>query len=109
MGHGTKIEGPSGQVQRARAGVEHAEFNWNGEKGEQIQLWFAPPKKGLEPCYQDFKLEPSKLTTVLGGNDPHTFNNTMTCQIGLLEEGNTLEFVAHTPRGHVLIQNTGTF
>lgn len=89
MGHGTKIEGPGVQVQRAGTGIQHAEFNLNDEKSELVQIWFAPPEKGLEPGYQDFKLEPGKLTTVLGGNDQHTFDNTMTVQIGLLEEGDT--------------------
>ncbi|WP_310618369.1 pirin family protein [Flexibacterium corallicola] len=90
MGHGTTITGPGIQVQRAGTGIEHAEFSLNGEPADLVQMWFNPPKKGLTPAYQDFKLDKNKLTTVLGGNSSETFDNTMTCKVGYLSENEIL-------------------
>ncbi|KZL21380.1 Quercetin 2,3-dioxygenase [Pseudovibrio axinellae] len=87
MGHGTTIQGPGVQVQRAGTGIEHAEFSLNGEKADLVQLWFSPPENDLEPGYQEYKLESGKMTTVLGGHDDSVFANNMTCEVGLLPNG----------------------
>ncbi len=89
MGHGTSIHGPGVQVQRAGTGIKHAEFSLNAEKADLAQLWFLPPENGLEPGYQDFALEKGQMTTVLGGRGD-TFDNEITCRIGLLEPGGTV-------------------
>lgn len=105
IGHGTTIKGPGVQVQRAGTGLEHAEFSLNNERADLVQIWFSPPERGLEPEYQDIKLESGKLTTVLGGSDC-TFDNEMTCQIGLLEPGQTAEtrhrFIAFISEGEAV-------
>jgi len=88
IGHGTIIQGPGVQVQRAGTGIQHAEFSLNGQKADLVQIWFLPPQKGLDPAYQDFALEKGEMTTVLGGSG-ETFKNEMTCQIGLLGPGDT--------------------
>ena len=88
IGHGTTIQGAGVQVQRAGTGMEHAEFSLNNERADLVQIWFLPPERGLKPEYKDFNLEKGKMTTVLGGSEG-SFHNTMTCQIGLLEPGQT--------------------
>lgn len=82
LGDGTEIEGPGVQVQRAGTGMRHAEFNLKDTKADIIQIWFLPPTNGLEPAYQNFKLEKNQLTTVLGSNDDNSFDSKMTCQVG---------------------------
>ncbi|WP_218061282.1 pirin family protein [Pseudoalteromonas luteoviolacea] len=57
LGDGTVINGPGVQVQRAGTGMQHAEFSVNDEKAGIVQIWFLPPRNGLTPAYQDFKLE----------------------------------------------------
>lgn len=103
IGHGTTITGPGVQVQRAGTGLHHAEFNLTGQHTELVQIWFLPPKRGLRPEYRDIALEQGRITTVLGGSDG-TFESKMTCQIGLLNPGQTARtghrFVAFLSNGH---------
>lgn len=111
MGDGTSISGPGVQVQRAGTGIKHSEFSLNGEAADLVQIWFKPPSNGLEPAYKDIVLEKNKMTTVLGGNDPNSFHSTMTCQIGLLEAGQTLNheqpYIMFLQKGTALINGQG--
>ncbi|WP_076587308.1 pirin family protein [Vibrio ostreicida] len=103
IGDGSVIEGPGVQVQRAGTGMMHAEFSTNHQKAGIIQLWFRPPQSGLVPEYQNFQLKEGELTTVLGGQKDGTFDNTMTCQIGFIDDETVIEieepFVALITRG----------
>ncbi|KZN61231.1 pirin family protein [Pseudoalteromonas luteoviolacea] len=107
LGDGTIINGPGVQVQRAGTGMQHAEFSVNDEKAGIVQIWFLPPKNGLSPAYQNFTLDKTGLTTVLGGSDSDTFDSDMHCQIGFIEDDETLAlskpFVAIITRGTATI------
>ena len=102
IGHGTTIKGPGVQVQRAGTGLQHAEFNLTSQPTDLVQIWFLPPKRGLTPQYRDIVLEQGRMTTVLGGSEG-TFESKMTCQIGLLNPGQTARtqhrFVAFLSNG----------
>jgi len=104
-GHGTTIKGPGVQVQRAGTGLQHAEFNLTNQRTDLVQIWFLPPKRGLTPEYRDIALEQGRMTTVLGGSDG-TFESEMTCQIGLLNPGQTAgtrhRFVAFLSDGEAI-------
>lgn len=107
LGDGTIIEGPGVQVQRAGTGMQHAEFSVDDAKAGIVQLWFLPPKPGLEPAYHNVPLPEDRLTTVLGGADDGTFDSHMHCQIGFLDDHETVEvatpFVAIITRGTAII------
>ncbi len=106
LGDGTEIEGPGVQVQRAGTGMQHAEFNLKDTKADIIQIWFLPPKKGLKPTYQNFKLEKDQLTTVLGSNDGNSFDSKMTCQVGYVAAEQVIRceqpFVALITKGNAV-------
>lgn len=103
LGDGTIIEGPGVQVQRAGTGMQHSEFSVSEKEAGIVQIWFAPPSKGLQPDYKNFAIEEDKMTTVLGGTDGDSFNSNMICQVGYVADGEelTLEepFVALITRG----------
>lgn len=111
LGDGTVIHSPGVQVQRAGTGMQHSEINIDVHKAKFVQIWFLPPKNNLTPAYQDITLIPGKLITVLGGLDTgeksKAFENTMTCQIGTLNDGYsmTLEvpFIAFITHGKAII------
>ena len=86
LGDGTSIHAPEVQVQRAGTGMQHSEFNLNDTAADIAQIWFKPPKIGLEPAYKNFKLSKNELTTVLGGMDG-SFDSNMICKVGYLEAG----------------------
>lgn len=110
LGDGTIIEGPGVQVQRAGAGIEHEEFNLDDSKTDIIQIWFRPPATGLDPAYQEFKLDENNLTTVLGDNDPKRFHSNMTCKIGFISKGDIIDikgnFVALLTEGTAIANGT---
>ncbi|WP_371185777.1 pirin family protein [Thalassotalea maritima] len=103
LGHGTTIQAPGVQIQRAGTGMQHSEFNLTDNAAEIIQLWFLPPSKGLSPAYQNIVLQEGELTTVLGDVDKGTFDNNMLCQIGYLTDDQRVEvnqpFIALITRG----------
>ena len=110
IGHGTTITGPGVQVQRAGKGIEHSEFNLNNEKAELVQMWFAPPKTGLEPEYKEYTLNKNGMTSVLGGPNSENFDSTMHCQIGFLKQGQTISakgsFIAFLQNGEAVVNGT---
>lgn len=89
LGDGTAIHAPEVQVQRAGTGMEHAEFNLTDTPADIAQIWFRPPKTGLEPAYKNFKLVDAHLTTVLGGENG-SFDSRMVCKVGFLPAGGNL-------------------
>ncbi|RLA61419.1 MAG: Pirin-like protein [Epsilonproteobacteria bacterium] len=89
LGHGSIIESPGVQTQRAGTGMRHSEFGVVDQESHFIQMWFVPPSNGLTPAYKNFKIEGNQLTTVLGGEN-ETLKNNMTCKIGFLEKGSEL-------------------
>ena len=89
LGDGTEIHAPGVQVQRAGTGMQHAEYNLDNTPADFVQIWFMPPEPGLEPVYKNFALNDNQLTTVLGGKFG-SFNNTMSCQVGFLQPGQTV-------------------
>lgn len=103
LGDGTVIKGPGVQVQRSGTGMQHAEFSLSDSKADIIQIWFKPPQRGLTPAYQNFKLKPGQLTTVLGGTNDDSFDSNMTCQVGFVSKGKTIStkqpFVAMITKG----------
>lgn len=103
LGDGTVIKGPGVQVQRAGTGMQHSEFSVDDKKAGIVQIWFLPPKDGLAPNYQNFKIEEGQMTTVLGGNNDNTFNSNMHCQIGFVDDGKQINvnkpFIAIITRG----------
>jgi len=109
LGDGTIIEGPGVQVQRAGTGMQHSEFSTQDKKADFVQIWFRPPASGLKPGYQNIKLEPNTLTTVLGGNDPQCFDSTMTVRAGYLAKDESLitdrPFIALITEGHAMVNN----
>lgn len=86
LGDGTSIHAPEVQVQRSGTGMQHSEFNLNDTPADIAQLWFKPPKAGLEPKYKNFKINKNGLTTVLGGENG-SFNSKMVCKVGYLSPG----------------------
>lgn len=104
LGDGEVIEGPGVQVQRAGTGMQHAEFSLNDTQADIIQIWFLPPEIGLEPAYRNFKLEPGKMTTVLGGQGDDTFHSNMCCKVGFVAKNHTVQchspFIALITQGH---------
>ncbi len=112
LGDGTVIHAPGVQVQRAGSGMQHAEYNPQDTQTRFVQIWFLPPQKALIPAYQDIKLIPSKLTTVLGGgvsndNSGEIFENKMKCQIGMLNEDFLInldkDFIVYITHGKAVI------
>ena len=106
LGDGTEIAGPGVQVQRAGTGMQHAEFNLGDSNAEIIQIWFRPPAKGLPPAYRNFELKPGEMTTVLGSGGKESFDSTMRCQVGSLNQGQSVTsdrpFVAMITSGSAL-------
>jgi quercetin 2,3-dioxygenase len=92
LSDGTTIIAPGVQVQRAGIGMRHSEINPGDSKAHFVQIWFLPPELGLTPDYQNISLEKGKLTTVLGGDCPGCFDNSMTCRVGQIPSGSSLEF-----------------
>jgi len=86
LGDGTSIHAPEVQVQRAGIGMQHSEFNLNDTPADIAQIWFRPPKIGLNPAYKNFKLSKDGLTAVLGGENG-SFNSNMICKVGYLDIG----------------------
>jgi hypothetical protein len=86
LGDGTSIHAPEVQVQRAGTGMKHSEFNLNDTPADIAQIWFKPPKIGLNPAYKNFKLSKNELTTVLGGAGG-SFYSRMICKVGYLNAG----------------------
>ncbi len=91
LGDGTVIHASGVQVQRAGTGMQHLEISADDRKAEFVQIWFLPPKRGYTPDYQNFELPVGALTTVLGGECKACFDNNMTCHVGTLTKGNTLD------------------
>ena len=106
LGEGTRISAPGAQVQRTGTGIRHLEKNPNQDPADFIQLWFAPPEKGLKPAYQNISLEKGKITTLLGG-EGETYINEMNCKAGLLSEGEMFsvdkEFLVFVHKGTALV------
>jgi len=106
LGDGTVIKGPGVQVQRSGTGMQHAEFSLSDSKADIIQIWFRPPHEGLTPAYQNFKLQPGQLDTVLGGKKDDTFDSNMTCQVGFVSKEKTITsdkpFVAMITQGSAM-------
>jgi quercetin 2,3-dioxygenase len=92
-GGGTVIKAPGVQVQRAGRGMMHSEFSTNPAEADFVQLWFLPPRQGLEPDYRNFELDSTgKLQTVLGGRNGTCFDSEITCQIGYINSGESFTF-----------------
>lgn len=95
LGDGTTVYASQVQVQRAGTGMRHAEVNKGEEEAQFVQLWFLPPEQNLEPAYQNIDIKSRGLTTVLGNAEcERCFGNGMTCQIGTIFEGHSLEYEA---------------
>jgi len=105
LGDGTAIHAPEVQVQRAGTGMQHSEFNLTDTPADIAQIWFRPPALGLEPAYKNFRLNPSGLTTVLGGEDG-SFKNHMVCKVGFLPNGE--ELTVDQPFALLITQGKGT-
>ena len=105
LGDGTSIHAPEVQVQRAGTGMQHAEFNLNDTPADIAQIWFKPPKAGLDPAYKNFKLSKDELTTVLGGKNG-SFDSNMTCEVGYLNPGK--EISLDIPFVVLITQGNGT-
>jgi redox-sensitive bicupin YhaK (pirin superfamily) len=105
LGDGTSIHAPEVQVQRAGTGMKHAEYNLNDTPADIAQIWFRPPKIGLDPAYKNFKLSENELTTVLGG-EGGSFDSNMVCKVGYLEAGK--EVSLDTPFVALITQGQGT-
>lgn len=89
LGDGELISAPGVQVQRAGIGMQHSEFSVDDNSAEFTQLWFAPPKNGLTPDYQNFTLKEGELITVLGGQGS-SFDSKMLCKVDFLKDMWTL-------------------
>lgn len=105
LGNGTILQENTIQVQRAGTGMEHNEVNPDPETNRMIQIWFLPPRQGLEPGYQTFEVKKGEMASVLGGDD--TFDNAAHLQIARVDAGGRLVvdepcvvYVA-TGKGHV--------
>ena len=73
MGNGSVIM--PGEIQRmsAGSGVRHSEFNHsNKEELHLLQIWIMPEKKGLEPGYEQKKIDEKLNQLVLIGSDNPT-------------------------------------
>ncbi len=109
LGDGTIIDAPGVQVQRAGTGMQHAEINPQDTQTHFVQIWFLPPENGLTPAYQNIKLVPNQLTTVLGGNNinKQIFDNQMSCQIGTLNKDTLINidkpFIIYITKGEAEI------
>jgi len=90
LGDGSVVHAQQVQVQRAGAGMMHSEVSPSDERANFVQIWFLPPEQNLTPDYQNIILQENKLTTVLGGDDPLRFANAMTCKVGQLGMGESL-------------------
>ena len=86
-----RVKPMQAHVQRSGSGIQHKETNTSEEHAKFVQMWFIAPQRGLKPEHQTIDISTNSLTTVLGGKDNTCFNNSMTCQIGTIKEGETLE------------------
>ena len=104
LGDGTSIHAPEVQTQRAGTGMQHSEFNLNDTPADIAQIWFKPPRLGLDPAYKNFKLSKNELTTVLGGANG-SFDSNMVCKVGYLDAGK--EILLEKPFVALITQGKG--
>ena len=78
---GNKFVVPAGEVQRMSAGtgVTHSEYNHSKtENLKFLQIWIQPNKRGVEPSYQQKKIEQTEQLTPLV--TPNGHDNSLTIQ-----------------------------
>ena len=71
MGHTEVLR--AGEVQRMSAGtgIVHSEMNKGDKPCRLLQIWIAPPQKGLEPSYEQRHIEIDQHWTPLLNPDPN--------------------------------------
>jgi len=84
------------QVQRSGTGMLHNEVNPDGTTNRMLQVWFLPPRRGLEPGYRTYRPRTGSTITVLGGDDGESFDN-----------ASRLDIASPSPGEHVV--RSGTF
>lgn len=92
-GTGSSIE--PGDVQRmtAGSGLTHSEFNGSEiEPAEFLQIWILPAERGLEPSYEQIRLDPDALRNRLqyiaspdGREGSVTIHQDATIQVGKID------------------------
>lgn len=62
MGNGSSIEAGELQVMSAGSGITHSEFNHHADKEcSLLQIWVEPRRKGLQPRYQQIRLDQDSM------------------------------------------------
>lgn len=89
LGDGTVLGERTIQVQRAGTGMRHNEVNPDPEANRMLQIWFLPPRQGLEPAYQTFEAKEGEMVSVLGGDG--TFDNASLLRVAHYDAGKRLE------------------
>lgn len=88
LGDGTILGERTIQVQRAGTGMRHNEVNPDPETTRMLQIWFLPPRQGLEPGYQTFEAKKGEMVSVLGGDG--TFDNASHLRVARVDDGGRL-------------------
>jgi redox-sensitive bicupin YhaK (pirin superfamily) len=101
VGDGTILNTGTVQVQRSGTGITHNEINPDEEENRLLQIWFLPPKAGLDPDYQTFEMSAGNFTTIIGGDG--TFDNASKLEIGKIRGGDSVttdrHFIAYIAEG----------
>ncbi|WP_415406103.1 pirin family protein [Sulfurovum sp. CS9] len=89
LGAGELLKAGDVQVQRAGGnGFSHNEINPDNTRNRMIQLWVLPEHKGEAAEYRLYKIEPSQVTRVYGGEND---------QDDTLASHTTIEIVSLSP------------
>lgn len=113
MGHGELIEAGEIQVMSAGTGIYHSEMNGSHhEELKLFQIWIFPNQRNVEPRYDQFKIDYSKMQNeflqLISPNKDDSgswINQNAWISMIDLSEGSSKAYYIHAPNNGVYIMN----